>query len=180
MWVVILGQAIFVFSIIILVVIYLKLFRRDYLHSPHPLCALDSLIALFPFVTYIIVDHKFFNVYMVPYAIMPIFVRIFMDSRTAFMAMVCSVILSSFALHSNYEFIIVVMMGGMTAVCALKDFTERSQLIRVAFVVFSARSFAILGFDLSQGIDFQHLDSSTYSTWLSTGCFFSLPIRCFT
>ena len=103
MWGIILGQVIFVFSIIILFVIYLNLFRRDYLHSPHTILLLSTLIALFPLLTYIMVDHKFFNVYMLPFAMVPMFVRIFMDSRTAFMAMVSSIILSSFALHSNYE-----------------------------------------------------------------------------
>lgn len=161
-WIVITGQTIFVACIIISVMIYLKLFRRDYLYSPHTLWLLVSLIALFPLVTYFLVDHKFYNVYMVPYAIIPIFVRIFMDSRTAFMAMVCSVILSSFALHANYEFIIVEMMGGMAAICALKDLTERSQLVRVAFFVFLAMAVAMMGYDLAQGIDFKHLDSSTY------------------
>lgn len=162
MWGIILGQVIFVFSIIILFVIYLNLFRRDYLHSPHTILLLSTLIALFPLLTYIMVDHKFFNVYMLPFAMVPMFVRIFMDSRTAFMAMVSSIILSSFALHSNYEFVVIQSVAGMTAVYALKDLTERSQLMRVALAVFTASSFVMLGFDLSQGIDFHHLDTGMY------------------
>lgn len=162
MWQVVTGQVIFVLCVIVAFVFYLRLFRREYLRSPHSILLLSSLIAIFPLITYALVDQKFLNVYMVPYAMVPIFVRIFMDSRTAFMTMVCSVILSSFALHSNYEFVIVQFMSGMTAIYALRDLTERSQLLRVALAVFVTSSAIMLGYDLSQGIEFSHLDRSMY------------------
>lgn len=162
MWQVVTGQVIFVLCVIVAFVFYLRLFRREYLRSPHSILLLSSLIAIFPLITYAMVDQKFLNVYMVPYAMVPIFVRIFMDSRTAFMTMVCSVILSSLALHSNYEFVIVQFMSGMTAIYALRDLTERSQLLRVALAVFVTSSAIMLGYDLSQGIEFSHLDRSMY------------------
>lgn len=162
MWQVVTGQVMFVLCVIVAFVFYLRLFRREYLRSPHSILLLSSLIAIFPLITYAMVDQKFLNVYMVPYAMVPIFVRIFMDSRTAFMTMVCSVILSSLALHSNYEFVIVQFMSGMTAIYALRDLTERSQLLRVALAVFVTSSAIMLGYDLSQGIEFSHLDRSMY------------------
>lgn len=162
MWQVVTGQVIFVLCVIVAFVFYLRLFRREYLRSPHSILLLSSLIAIYPLITYAMVDQKFLNVYMVPYAMVPIFVRIFMDSRTAFMTMVCSVILSSLALHSNYEFVIVQFMSGMTAIYALRDLTERSQLLRVALAVFVTSSAIMLGYDLSQGIEFSHLDRSMY------------------
>lgn len=162
MWQVVTGQVIFVLCVIVAFVFYLRLFRREYLRSPHSILLLSSLIAIFPLITYAMVDQKFLNVYMVPYAMVPIFVRIFMDSRTAFMTMVCSVILSSLALHSNYEFVVVQFMSGMTAINALRDLTERSQLLRVALAVFVTSSAIMLGYDLSQGIEFSHLDRSMY------------------
>lgn len=162
MWQVVTGQVIFVLCVIVAFVFYLRLFRREYLRSPHSILLLSSLIAIFPLITYAMVGQKFLNVYMVPYAMVPIFVRIFMDSRTAFMTMVCSVILSSLALHSNYEFVIVQFMSGMTAIYALRDLTERSQLLRVALAVFVTSSAIMLGYDLSQGIEFSHLDRSMY------------------
>ena len=161
-WQVLLGQIIFVSCVLISFVAYLRLFRRDYLRSTHSIMLLSTLIAIFPLITYIMVDQKFLNVYMVPYAMVPMFVRIFMDSRTAFMAMVCSVILSSFALHSNYEFVIIQFMAGLTSIYALRDLTERSQLLRVALAVFATSTAIMIGYDLSQGVDVLHLDHSLY------------------
>lgn len=167
-WLVIVGQALFIACILASFAAYLALFRRDYLRSPHSIMLLGTLIAFFPLVTYLMVGHKFFNVYMVPYAMVAVFVRIFMDSRTAFTAMVSSVLISSLALHSNYEFVLVQVVGGMAAIYTLKDLTERSQLLRVALAVFVTSASVMLGYDLSQGIDFAHLDRSMY-IYIATG-----------
>lgn len=159
---VIVGQVLFVACILLCFVAYLKLFRRQYLDSPHSVMLLSTLIAVFPLVTYVMVDQKFFNVFIVPYAMVPIFVRTFMDSRTAFMAMVCSVMLSSLALHSNYEFLVVQTVAGMTALCAMKELTERAQLLKVALYVVVVSWIVSFGYDLSQGLDIAHLDRSVY------------------
>lgn len=169
LWLIILGQFIFVSCILLTVVVYVGLFRRDYLDSPHTILLLTTLIGFFPLVTYLMADRNYFNVYMVPYAMVPMFIRIFMDSRTAFMAMMASLVLSSFALSSNYEFIIVQAMAGLTAIYALKDLTERSQIMRVALFVIITASVAMLGYDLSQGIDLQHLDTSMYISLFVNG-----------
>lgn len=169
LWLIILGQFIFVSCILLTVVVYVGLFRRDYLDSPHTILLLTTLIGFFPLVTYLMVDRNYFNVYMVPYAMVPMFIRIFMDSRTAFMAMMSSVVLSSFALNTNYEFIIVQSMAGLTAIYALKDLTERSQIMRVALFVIIIASVVMLGYDLSQGIDLQHLDTSMYISLFVNG-----------
>ncbi len=159
---VIVGQMLFVACVLLCFVVYLKLFRRQYLESPHSLLLLSTLIAIFPLVTYLMIDQKFFNVYIVPYAMVAIFVRIFMDSRTAFMALICSVTLSSLALHSNYEFLVVEIVAGMTAICALNELTERAQLLKVALLVVLTSWLVTFGYDLSQGIDMAHLDRSVY------------------
>lgn len=161
-WQVIMGQIIFVAMVIVSFVMYLRLFRREYLKSPHSIMLLSSLIAIFPVITYCMVEHKFMSVYMVPYAMVPIFARIFMDSRTAFMTMICSVILSSLPLHANYEFVIVQFMSGATAIYALRDLTERSQLLKVVLATVVTSTLIMIGFDLSQGIDLAHLDRNTY------------------
>lgn len=161
-WLILLGQALFIASVLVAFAFYLRLFRRDYLESPHSILLMSSLIAIFPLITYFMVARGVFNVYLVPYAMVPIFIRIFLDSRTAFMATVCTVVLSSLVLHTNYQFTVVQIVAGMTAISALKDLTERSQLVRVVFEVAAASAVVMLGYDLSQGIDLEHLDPTLY------------------
>jgi len=159
---VIAGQTLFVLSVLVAFIFYLKLFRKEYLYSPHTILLLSSLITIFPVITYVMVANNYFSVYLVPYAMIPIFVRIFMDSRTAFMALICSTLLSSLPLHTNYEFVLIQIVAGLTAIYALKELTERSQLLRVVFAVFVATAVIMLGYDLAQGTDLAHLDRSNY------------------
>lgn len=161
-WSILAGQFLFIFCVLSALVAYLRLFRRDYLHSPHSIWLLLTLITVFPLLTYLMVDHKYLNVYMIPYAMVPIFVRIFLDSRTAFIALICSTMLSSFVLHSNYEFLLIQIVSGFTAICALRELTERSQLLRVVLFVVLSAEMVLLGYDLAQGISLSHLDSSHF------------------
>ena len=161
-WLVIFGQVVFILCVLAAFIGYLRYFRKTFLTSPHTILLLASLIVFFPIVTYVMIDNNFYDVYIIPYAMVPIFVRIFIDSRTAFMSMICSILLSSLALHSNYEFIVVQFVAGMTAICALKDLSERSQLLRVVFYVFLSSAVVMLGYDFSQGIDLEHIESTTY------------------
>ena len=177
-WLVIFGQVVFILSIFSAFIAYLRYFRPTFLKSPHTILLLASLVAFFPIVTYVMVGHNFNDVYIIPYAMVPIFVRIFIDSRTAFMSMICSILLSSLALHANYEFIVVEFVAGMTAICALKDLSERSQLVRVVFYVFVSSSIVMLGYDFSQGIDLEHIESTTYLYLAVNGVFllFAYPL----
>ncbi len=162
MWQVVLGQTIFITCVLVIFVVYLGLFRKDYIKEFRSIRLLLCLIPIFPLVTYIMMGQKWLNVYMVPYAMVPMFIRIFMDTRTAFMAMLCSVVLSSLALHSNYEFVVVQFVAGTTAIYALRELTERSQLLRVVLLVFLTSTVIMVGYDLSQGVDLLHLDHSLY------------------
>lgn len=161
-WLTIGGQALFVLSILTAFVFYLRLYRRDYLASPHSVLLLSTLIAIFPIITYLVVSQKMLSIYIVPFAMIAIFVRIFMDSRTAFMALVCSTILASISLHGGYEFVIIQLVAGLTAIFALRDLTERAQLLKVVLCVVVTSATVMLGYDLAQGIDLSHLDRSTY------------------
>lgn len=162
LWRITLGQVLFVLCILLSLVYYLKLFRRDYLSSPHTVLLISTLVTVFPLITYMMVGRTGQGVYMIPYAMVPIFIRVFMDSRTAFMVMVCTLVLSSLALHGNYEFLLVQLMAGMTAIYSLRELSERSQLLKVALVVVVATSVIMFSYELAQGIDWFHIDHRLY------------------
>mgnify|MGYP003018640161 FL=1 len=135
LWMTTAGQTVFVIIILVLFVTYLGMFRKDYYNAPNCMALLFSLITIFPVITSVMVERNLFSVYLVPYTIVAIFVRIFMDSRTAFITQAVTLILSSLSLHGPYEFLIVEMVGGLTAVYSLKELSQRSQLLRSAIVV---------------------------------------------
>ena len=159
-WFIFAGQVIFVILLISLLFTYLKLFRRDYFSSPHSVLLLFSFVTVFPVITYLMMAHHFYSVYLVPYALIPIFVRIFMDSRTSFMAVVTSSLLSALSLHSPFEFVLWQIVTGATVIYSLRELTERSQLLRTVLAVVIVGLVISIGYDLSQGLNGDAFDRS--------------------
>ena len=159
-WFIFAGQVIFVILLISLLFTYLKLFRRDYFSSPHSVLLLFSFVTVFPVITYLMMAHHFYSVYLVPYALIPIFVRIFMDSRTSFMAVVTSSLLSALSLHSPFEFVLWQIVTGATVIYSLRELTERSQLLRTVLAVVVGGLVISIGYDLSQGLNGDAFDRS--------------------
>ena len=159
-WFIFAGQVIFVILLISLLFTYLKLFRRDYFSSPHSVLLLFSFVTVFPVITYLMMAYHFYSVYLVPYALIPIFVRIFMDSRTSFMAVVTSSLLSALSLHSPFEFVLWQIVTGATVIYSLRELTERSQLLRTVLAVVVVGLVISIGYDLSQGLNGDAFDRS--------------------
>ena len=159
-WFIFAGQVIFVILLISLLFTYLKLFRRDYFSSPHSVLLLFSFVTVFPVITYLMMAHHFYSVYLVPYALIPIFVRIFMDSRTSFMAVVTSSLLSALSLPSPFEFVLWQIVTGATVIYSLRELTERSQLLRTVLAVVVVGLVISIGYDLSQGLNGDAFDRS--------------------
>lgn len=95
------GQILFVAILIGIFFTYLELFRKDYYSRKRCLYLLFSIIVIFPIISFIMVEHAFLNVYIVPFAMIPIIIRIFLDSRTAFMAHITSILLCSIVLRTR-------------------------------------------------------------------------------
>ena len=157
-WLIFAGQFFFVLGVLAIFFFYLKLFRRDYLASPHTMLLLYTVITAFPLLAYWMVQHRFGNVFMIPFAMVPIFIRLFLDSRTAFVGMVVAAVLSAIALYGPFEFILLQLAVGMTAIYTLRELTERSQLLKTALAVTATGLFVTVSYELSQGIDLGSID----------------------
>lgn len=62
---------------------------------------LYAMITLFPIFVSLMMKHNFFSVYIIPFAMAPIFVRVFMDSRTAFISHVTMILICAAAVNTN-------------------------------------------------------------------------------
>lgn len=153
-----LGQVGVVCGVILLMVFYLRLYRRDVQHSPHHVALLFALLTVFPVLTALMVSHEFLNVYLLPYAMAPIFIRVFIDSRTAIMQLLVMTVLSSICLHQPYTFLLTQLVAGLVAVYSLRSLTARSQIFKTALVVTLCSCLFGVFIDLVQGATFQNLD----------------------
>ena len=134
-----------------LLVIYLRMFRRDLYQSPHTVYLIFSVVTIFPLLTYLLCTYKFFSVYIIPFAMLPIVLRVFTDTRTAFMSHLTMILLASIPLHMPYQFILSQLLAGLVGIYCIKDLTERSQIFLTSLIVTVCTMVFGVMFELSEG-----------------------------
>lgn len=155
----IVGQVLFVTLMVVLFTLYLALFRRDYFDKPRSIAMLYALITLFPVMVSFFMRHNFMSVYIIPFAMVPIFIRVFMDSRTAFVSHVTMILICTAAVRYQYEFIIIQLVAGLVAIYSLRDLMRRAQVFKTALLVTLGSALVYLALQMMQDNDFTKLDS---------------------
>ena len=165
----IIGQIILVTLMVTLFTIYLALFRRDYFNKPRSIAMLYSLITLFPVIVAIMMRHNFLSVYIVPFAMVPMFVRVFMDSRTAFISHVTMLLICTIAVRYQYEFIIIQIVAGLIAIYSLRELTRRAQVFKTGILVAMGSALVYLALQMIQDNDFTIMDHDMYYHFVVNG-----------
>ena len=163
------GQILYVGIFLFCFMVYLDLFRADYYERKGSLSLLFALIVLFPVIASVMVSQSLSSIYIVPFAMIPIIVRICLDSRTAFMAHVTIILLCSITLRFPHEFILLQVVAGMVSIYSLRELSQRSQLLRTALVVFASYALLYFAFELIHEDDLTKLNTRMYIYFMING-----------
>lgn len=159
----IMGQILLVFIIITCFTVYLTLFRKDYFDKMRSMAMLYALIIIFVIMASMMVKHNIMHVYILPFAMVPIFIRVFMDSRTAFMTHAMMVLICASFLQYPLEFIAVELVAGLVAIFSLRELSSRSQLFWTAVFVTIAATLTNLSLDWIRNNDLTKISYSEYN-----------------
>ena len=165
---ILIGQILFVSIFILCFMLYLELFKKDYYARKRSLTLL-FLIIIFYCVATAIIENNFFSVYAIPYAMLPIIIRVFLDSRTAFIAHTTTILICSIMLSHPQEFILLQFVAGMVAIYSLRELSQRSQLIRSAFIITLSYAFVFFSFELITESDVSKFNIAMYSYFAING-----------
>ena len=168
------GQILFVLILVMMFTSYLTLFRKDNFEKPRSITMLYTMITLFPILVSMMMKHNFFSVYIIPFAMAAIFVRVFMDSRTAFITHVTMILICAAAVKYQYEFIIVQLASGLVAIYSLRELSKRSQIFITAILVTISSCIVYLALQLMQDNQVFNIDPSMYTYFIINGIFLLL------
>jgi putative nucleotidyltransferase with HDIG domain len=163
------GQILYVSVLMICFTLYLSLYRKDYFENSRNAAMLYTFIVIFALLTALFVRNTFIHVYILPYAMVPIFIRIFMDSRTAFMTHTTMVLICANMLQHPFEFTVVELVAGLVAITSLRELSKRSQLFRTALVITLACVIVNLAFDWTKATALSQIDYSIYNYLVLNG-----------
>ena len=159
----IIGEALFVLIIISMFTIYLTLYRKDFFEHTRHIAMMYTLVILATVLASLMVDHSLLHVYILPFAIVPIFIRVFMDSRTAFMTHFTMVLICAVMLQHPFEFIAVETIAGLVAISSLRELSRRSQLFKTALIVTVVAMGVNLACDCMRADALSQIDYSAYN-----------------
>ena len=174
----IMGQILYTAILIACFTIFLTLFRKDYFEKVRSTAMIYALIVLFTIIASMMVEHSVLHVYIVPFAMVPIFIRVFMDSRTAFMAHATMVLTCACFLQYPLEFVAVELVAGLVAIFSLRELSSRSQLFWTAVSVTCAAVLTNLALDWIRINDLSKISYSEYNYLVINGVllFCSYPL----
>ncbi|MCC8145164.1 MAG: HDIG domain-containing protein [Bacteroidales bacterium] len=156
----IIGIVVMVTGLMACFLMYLIFFRKRIYKVKKDVVFLLSMSTLFIFLTEVTVKYDWFSVYIIPYAIIPIVIRTFFDSRTTQMTHLITILICSLIVPFPFEFILMQLIVCMVAMYALKDLTQRSELIKCALYIFMTYIVVYLGYQLMQESDLNKINWS--------------------
>lgn len=155
-----LGQTLYMLIIITCLFFYFRQFRVNYLSNTRTMMFLIMMLFSFPALTYL-TQRIGVEAYIVPYCMLPILLRVFTDSRTAFMMHVGVILLSAVAVKQQFEFIFIELSAGLIAIYSMRHLTNRWELFQSIVYVTLSSLFCWLCLDLinksfynTQGIEY--------------------------
>ena len=163
------GQILYIALLVVIFTSYLNLFRKDYLQKSRNIAMLYASITIFPIAVSLMITHSIFNVYVLPFAMVAIFARVFMDSRTAFMTHVVMVLACAVAVRYQYEFVVIQLLSGLIAIYSLRELSSRSQLFKTALWVTSGNMVVFFAIQLMQSNDIMKMDFDMYTIFIVNG-----------
>lgn len=152
------GLFVLVFGIMFCFWLYLWSFRLNILHNRRSVLFLVLCIFVSCVLAELCVTYGLFNVYILPFAIVPIVVRTFFDSRTALFVHLVIALICSLMVPFPHEFLLLQIIAGMVVTFSLKELSERSQLIRCAFIIFMSYTICYISLALYQEADFNKIN----------------------
>lgn len=141
------GQALFIALLFAALLAYMYIYEPRVVASNRFLLVVLSA-AVFPIIVGVMMQTKTGHVFLLPMAIIPILLCLFVGHNSAFVTHCISIIACSVMLNSPYEFVMLQIPAGLVAILCMRELSSRSQLFRCVLFVFLTYTFLYFCYQL--------------------------------
>ncbi len=156
------GQILFIIICMLVLVAYIYIYRPDIATSNKKFIFTTLSATIFPIIVGIIVGHGGISVFILPFAMVPMMLCLFIDHNTALIAHCITIMMCSIMLGSPYEFVMLQTVAGISAILSLKELSSRSQMFRCVFITFITYAIAYMCYELIIESDFSKMKYNMY------------------
>lgn len=169
------GQILLVALCLFILIIFLVFYRKDIFLNNTKITFILLLIILQVMMVSLATNSHSFNIYLLPFCILPIIIRAFYDTRIALFVHWVTILLISIIAPNRFEFMFIQLFGGMVAIFSILNMRNRSQIFISAILIFLTYSIAYVsitiiqegGKDLISWLDFAWFGVSAMLTLFS-------------
>lgn len=156
-YLVLLGQVLLVGITLLVLILFLAIFRRDVINVSNRVTFIFLVFTLTVFMSALSLRFEAINIFVLPFCILPILIRAFFDERLATFTYTLAVILIGFFAPNGFEFVFIQFVTGTLVVLYLVSIRKRSQLLQASGLIFLTYSITYLGFSVIQEGNLQNI-----------------------
>ena len=156
--IILIGQFVLIFGILICFGLYLLTFNPKIFFKRKNLIFILLCILGACLLSEMCMKYTSINIYILPFAIIPIVVRTFFDSHTALFTYLITILICSLTALFPYEFLLLQILSGIVVIFSLKELSQRSQLFKCSLFVILSYVIFYLGLVLYQEGDFNKIN----------------------
>ena len=134
----IIGQGIYIAIILMVLYIFLSIYRPLFFSDIRKMTFLVTFITLFTLFAILMFENVALGLMVVPFAAVPVIVLVFFDSRTAIFSLITTVFLAALVATYPLQFLFMELIVGLVATFSIWQLDRRSQLLRTALLSFLA------------------------------------------
>lgn len=132
----IIGQGLYIAAILIILYVFLSIYRPRFFSDIRKMTFLVSWITLFTIFAILMFEHVAQGLFVVPFAAVPVIVLVFFDSRTAIFSLITTVFLAALVSTYPLQFLFMELIVGLVGTFSIWQLDRRSQLLRTAALSF--------------------------------------------
>lgn len=131
----IIGQVLIVSILLFMLYLFLLNFRIEILSDDSKILFILLLTSFMVIVSSYVLKSNMVSIYVVPFTIVPIFVRAFYDARLALFIHLVTIFIVGFFAPNSYEFVLINFIAGVIAIASLVNLYRRGNLFFTVFMV---------------------------------------------
>lgn len=160
---ILLGQIILVAISLLVLALFLHVFRREVLEENKKVVLILLTITLMVFLTSLVLDLQPEFIYLVPLCIVPIIIRVFFDTRLALYVFIITIILTGFLVPNSFQFVFTQLIAGIITIFSIVNLNRRAQFLTSSFVIFISYSAIYTGLNMLQEGSFEEIRVMNYA-----------------
>lgn len=157
-----LGQVLFIIICMMILVGYMYIYRPDIATSNNKFIFTLLSATIFPVIVGVIMGHGGISVFILPFAMIPMMLCLFIDHNTALITHCITIMMCSIMIGSPYEFVMLQTVAGISAILSLKELSSRSQMFRCVFITLITYAVVYMCYELIIESDFSKMKYNMY------------------